>query len=290
MNSMTGFGVARGKVGRSQVLVEARSVNHRFCEVSLRFPGRFASLEPETTRLVRQKFARGKFDLYLREEVTTWEEEEIGQAKKAYQVLKRVQRELGLRGEMTLSDLLTFRQFFTQPVHSPHVDMDQIRPGVLDLFEKALKGLQDMRSREGGRLQKWFLQKGQGLFRLLQLIENHSTQQGKHYRHRLEKRLRGVGASRIHVEEEKLLQEAAMVAERSDVTEEIVRLRSHLAEFRRLLGQKEPLGRKLDFLAQEMGREINTIGSKCQGVRLAHQVIEFKSELERLREQVQNIE
>ncbi len=290
MNSMTGFGVARGRIGRSEVLVEARSVNHRFCEVNLRFPGRFASLEPEATRIVRQKFARGKFDLFLREEAATWEDQEIGQARKAHHILKKIRKELGLRGEITLSDLLTFRQLIG-PAGSPGgAEMEAVRRGALGLLESALKGLEAMRVREGRRLEKWFVQKMRELLRLLQLLENHSRQQGQNYRRRLEQRLRDASSAKIHVEEEKLIQEVAVVAERSDVTEEIVRLKSHLEECQRLLGQKEPLGRKMDFLAQEMGREINTIGSKSQGVKLAHLVIEFKSELERVREQIQNIE
>ncbi|MBI3541044.1 MAG: DUF1732 domain-containing protein [Deltaproteobacteria bacterium] len=229
MHSMTGFGVARGKVGRAHIVIEARSVNHRFCEVSLRFPGRFASLEPEVVRRVRERFSRGKFDLFLREEAVGREEEELLLAKRSHHLLQRIQKELGLSG---------------------------------------------------------FVKEQKKLLRLLTQIEKHSSSRGHEYRLRLKKRMRMTGP----VDEQRITQEAAIAAERADVTEETVRLRSHLEEFERLFRLKEPVGRKFDFLVQEMGREVNTIGSKAQGVRVTHEVIEFKSELERTREQIQNIE
>jgi uncharacterized protein (TIGR00255 family) len=281
---MTGFGVARGKVGNAHFLVEARSVNHRFCEVNLRFPGRFASLEPEVTRLIRQSFSRGKFDLFLREEAIAKEREEVLLAKRAYQILKKIRREIGLQGVISFSDLLAFRQFFF--AHANQDDIERIRRPLLALVGRALDGLSAMREREGRRLERWLDQRAKRLVRLLASIEKQALRRGKDYRRRLEEKMRGVGT----VEEERLMREVALVAEKADVTEEIVRLRSHLKEFERGLRGKGPVGRKFDFLAQEMGREINTIGSKAQGVRLAHEVIEFKSELERVREQIQNIE
>jgi uncharacterized protein (TIGR00255 family) len=290
MKSMTGFGIARGKVGRSHILVETRSVNHRFCEVNLRFPGRFASLEPEVTRLIRQLFARGKFDLFLREEATTREDEEVTLAKKSYQLLKKIRNEVGIKDEISLAELLSFRQIFSP--QGSHDKFETMHGPMLKMVRKALSGLEQMREREGARLRKWFQLKNRQLLKILTVIEKNSHRRGKDYRHRLERKLKGVGGGveKGGAQEERVIQEAAMMAERSDVTEEIVRLRSHLQEFEKLLSSKEPLGRKLDFLAQEMGREINTIGSKSQGVELAHQVIEFKSEMERVREQVQNIE
>lgn len=282
MYSMTGFGVARGKIGVFDILVEARSVNHRFCEVNPRFPGRFAGLEPEVTRRVRQKFSRGKFDIFLREEAIESDEEEIDLAKKSYRILKKIQDILDLQGEVQLGDVLAFREIF-RPSHD---DVEKLHPPLLKLIDQAMEGLQQMREREGARLVRWFAGRAKRLIQILNMIERDAVQVGKVYRQRLEKRLRGSGT----IDEQRLIQETALIAERADVTEEIVRLGSHLKEFGRYIGQKEPVGRKIDFLAQEMGREINTIGSKCQGVRITHQVIEFKSELERIKEQIQNVE
>lgn len=284
MKSMTGFGIARGKVGSSDILIEARSVNHRFCEVSPRFPGRFASLEPEVTRRVRQRFARGKFDLFLREEIIERDREEIALARKSHHVLKKIQKELGLKGEASLSDVLNFREilFF----HTSHDEVEKMYPALMRLVETALTGLERMREREGSRLQKWFEGRAKRLLTLLAAIEGNALKAGKSYRQRLEKRMKNSG----NIDKQRLIQESAMMAERADVMEEIVRLRSHMKEFGRFIREKESVGRKIDFLAQEMGREINTIGSKSQGVRIAHQVVEFKSELERIKEQIQNVE
>lgn len=287
MNSMTGFGVARGRVGRSHIVVEARSLNHRFCEVNLRFPGRYAILEPEVTRLIRQKFSRGKFDLFLKEEMIESEDREISLARKAHKILKRVQKELQLKGDIRLSDVVAFREVFVS--QSPREDADLLKGPLLRFIQKSLGGLSLMRSREGARLQKWFLARAAALEKLLGRIEKHALSRGSDYRKRLERRLKKMG-SPVPIEDGRLVQEAALMAERADVIEEIVRLRSHLHEFKRFLRESGPIGRKMDFLAQEMGREINTIGSKSQGVLLSHKVIEFKSDLERIKEQIQNIE
>ncbi len=284
MKSMTGFGVARGKVGRSRLLVEARSVNHRFCEVTVRFPGRFSRFEPEASQLVRETFARGKFDLFLREESTDREDREVVLARRAAQVLRRIQKELGLQGPLSLAEILAGREVLS----STDLDepSDRLRPSMLGLVRRSLDNLDKMRVREGGRIRRWLSLKARRLERLLRTIKKHSARRGADYRKRIERKWKSIGP----IEEGRLLQEAALMQERADVTEEIVRLGSHLKEFERFLGHRESVGRKFDFLTQEMGREINTIGSKSQGVQIARQVIEFKSELERIKEQVQNIE
>jgi len=281
---MTGFGVAQGKVGRFRLVVEARSVNHRFCEVSFRSPGRFAIFDPEVARRVRERFVRGKFELFLREESVDREQAEIELAKRSYRVLKRLQKELGIAGPVSIADILTCREIFF--AHAGSEDIEALRKPLLALLDRSLDSLRTMRSREGVRLRKWFEGRARHLFKLLQVIEKEALKRGDNYRKKLEERYKGRGT----MEEGRVLQETAIMAERADVTEEVVRLRSHLQEFERFTRLNEPIGRKFDFLAQEMGREINTIGSKSQGVKLAHQVIEFKSELERIREQIQNVE
>jgi uncharacterized protein (TIGR00255 family) len=233
---------------------------------------------------VRERFSRGKFELFLREESVDREQAEIELAKRAFRVLKRLQKELGIGGAVSISDILTCREILF--AHAGSEDIESLRKPLLNLLDRALDGLKSMRSREGVRLQKWLQGRARHLIRLLQFIEKEALKRGDNYRRKLEERYKGPGT----MEEGRVLQEAAIMAERADVTEEIVRLRSHLQEFERFTRLGEPIGRKFDFLAQEMGREINTIGSKSQGVKLAHQVIEFKSELERIREQIQNVE
>jgi len=281
---MTGFGIARGKIGRSHIVVEARSVNHRYCEVNLRCPTRFAILEAELMRRIRERFSRGKFDLFIKEEGTDREAAEVELAKRTYRVLKRIHAELKLKGDITASDVVKSREIFF--AHNAHEDSESMRKPILQLFEKAFDGLERMRASEGNSLHRWLQTRLQGLTRLLSSIEKAALKRSGEYRHRLESKWKATGL----IEEQRVLQESAVMAERADVTEEVVRLRSHLKEFDRYAKQSQAMGRKFDFLAQEMGREINTIGSKSQGVRISHQVIEFKSELERIREQIQNVE
>lgn len=287
MDSMTGFGIARGKVGRAHLVVEARSVNHRFCEISLKGLGAFSLFEPDIARLVRSHFSRGKFDLFIRSEQAEKVDKEIDLAKKSHQILKRIQAELGLKGPISLSDVLSFRGILF--AHPPQEETEPLRKPFSDLCWKALSGLKAMRATEGKRLRQWFEGRERHMGRLLNAIEKESGKRGHQYRRRLEQKF-GASQGQKPLEEGRVIQEAALMAERADVTEEIVRLRSHLKEMGRLIALKEPTGRKLDFLAQEMGREINTIGSKSQGVKLTHQVVAFKSDLERIREQVQNVE
>ncbi len=281
MNSMTGFGVARAKVGKTHLLVEVRSLNHRFCEVNLRFPGRYASLEPEVARRVRQRFSRGKFDIFLKEESVERVKEEVVLARKSYQVLKTIQKDLRLKTDITLSDILSFREILFSQFSSENVDA--LHPSLLKLIDGALSGLEKMRRREGERLQKWFVSRNKVLLKMLQGLQRLAKQTEKKHRQKVSYRMKS------GPDGERSLQET-MITDKSDVTEEIVRLKSHLEEFGRFALEKGPVGRKVDFLAQEMGREINTVGSKSHGVKIAHLVIEFKSELERIKEQIQNVE
>lgn len=284
MNSMTGFGVARGQVKRSHVVMEVRSVNHRFCDISFRAPGRYLLFEPDMARLIRGRFSRGKFDIFLKEESVNKEDIDIILAKKSFEALTKIQKEIGLKDPITLADVISYRQ--TLVLQLPQDDTETIRKPLLVLFQVALDGLQKMREQEGESLQKWFQSRTQYLLKLAASLEKQALKRAEEYRKRLHKKWKGS----VVIEEARVVQEAAIMAERADVTEEIVRLKSHLQEFEKMMQQKKSNGRKLDFLAQEMGREINTIGSKSQGVRIAHQVIEFKSELERIREQIQNVE
>ncbi len=285
MHSMTGFGIARGKVGRSHLVVEARSVNHRFCEISLKGLGSFSLFEPDVARLVRGQFSRGKFDLFVRSEQAEKEDKEIDLAKRSHQILKKIQAQLGIKGPISLAEVLAFRGILF--AHAPQEDAETLRRPFADLCAKAMQGLKSMRAAEGKRLYKWFEGRERHMGKLIDAIEKESAKRSHQYRQRLERKFQ---SSQKPLEEGRMIQEAALMAERADVMEEIVRLRSHLKELGRLIRLTEPTGRKLDFLAQEMGREINTIGSKSQGVKLTHQVVEFKTDLERIREQVQNVE
>ncbi|MBI2981832.1 MAG: YicC family protein [Deltaproteobacteria bacterium] len=277
MHSMTGHGSSRGKVGFSHIKVEIRSVNHRFLETSVRLPGRLALLEQEVAGAIRKRFSRGKFDVFIKEETADRDRMEKEMAKRCYQLLLQIQKELGLQGKIGLSEILTFRTLYTQQPLSQE-DQGDLRRKLSTVVGQALIGLERMRVREGKNLVRWFHGRLVHLTGLVRQLEKdaHRTQQEQ------EKRL----ADRMNL----AVGEAASIAQRSDVTEEIVRLRSHLHQFEETLRSKEPVGRKLDFLAQEILREINTIGSKIQGAAAIHRVIAFKAEVEKIREQIQNVE
>lgn len=277
---MTGFGSARGQMDDSRLFVEVRSVNHRYLEVNQRFPHRLSSLEGDVSRQVRSRFARGKFDLFVKE--TSRDHHEVVLAKESFALLQQIRKTLKIKQEISISDLLAFREIYGTR-HSQD-NLDQLKGPLLRLTLQALARLDQMRGREGVRLQRWFRQRLKHLERLLGRIESQVRGVLRHNQRRLESRRKDQAA------EGDLVQEMGAMTDRMDVTEEIVRLRSHLREFMRILNTGGPVGRKLDFLAQEIGREINTIGSKSQGVKLSHQVVDFKSELEKIREQVQNIE
>lgn len=279
---MTGFGSSRGRAGEVELFVEARSVNHRYLEVNCRFPHRFASWEGEVTKLVRQLFQRGKFDLFVREGAK--ENQEVALARESYRILAQIRKTLRLKQEISIGDLLDFREIYYSRYARDH--LDKLKGPFLVLMRGSLKKLDQMRHREGGHLGKWFRSRLTHLHRLLNSIEREMKLTVAHHKQKAEQKMKALGVEG----QERFVQEAGILSDKGDVTEEIVRLRSHMKEFLRVVQSAGTIGRKLDFLAQEMGREINTIGSKSQGVRLTHQVVDFKSELEKIREQVQNIE
>lgn len=267
MKSMTGYGAARGRAGRSPIAVEARSVNHRFCEANVRMPGRLAFLEHEITALVRKNFERGKFDLFIREEPAGADQVELHQAEHCLRLLKKIHKTLRLLGPIGLQELLSFWQIYGSRHPADEADLSRVRSPLLKIVREALKKLGRMRLREGIHLKKWFEGRLRRLVELLRLL-------GGEVRREAQQRQEG----------------AESWPQRSDVTEEMVRLESHVSQFRRTVRQRGPSGRRMDFLAQEMVREINTLGSKVVGLKATHHVVDFKTELEKIREQIQNIE
>ncbi len=288
---MTGFGTAR-IVERDRLFVcEVRSVNHKYCDVRSRLPKELLAFENPAQTLVRARVARGRVDLSIElqpaPDAASRPEIDEPLARAYYAGISELARKLGI-------------------VEGPGIDLIAGLPGVvrapdrtIDVpsFEEALNGvlsaaldeLDAMRRREGGALSA-------ELGRLLESVEagvdgiaRETPEANKQRKDRLEDRLRElqIGSS---VDPIRLAQEVAILADKSDVTEEVTRLRSHVEQFRRLLSAPEPVGRKLDFLLQEMHRETNTIGSKSGSVALSHLVVDLKSALERMREQVQNVE
>ena len=290
IRSMTGFGSAAGLHAGRMVTVEVKSVNNRFREVVGRLPKVCAPLEEAGKKLVAARLERGRVDLWAqlddREARRSTLKVNFDLAREAAECLNDLRARLDLAGPVTLDHLLPLG-VVTQEEPAP--DLEELWAALKPLVEEALTALVVMREAEGHSL-------GLDLSRRLAALAgfNHRVRElaagaPEALLARLQNRLTELGAG-IRVEPARLAQEAALLAERADITEELVRLDSHLARFARIMEGGEPAGRRLDFLLQEMGREVNTMGSKTQDLAVTGLVLDMKAELEKLREQVQNIE
>ena len=291
LHSMTGFGAAHRHHGTRLLSVELRSVNHRYCDVRFNLPRDLESMAPELEPLVRQRIRRGRVDVavvvaFLSDAVVepTIDVTRALGYRRAYQQLAT---ELELPFEVSLTTLAQSSGVMRPPEAKldPADDLDLLRRAVTE----AIDALLDMRKSEGAQLSKMLGQHLAEVARLRGQIVELVPAAVAERQAKLRKRIDELLGDRT-LDEARLVQEVAVLAERADVTEETERLDSHIAQFARLLAETDAVGRKMDFLIQEMNREANTIGSKCNHASVAHLVVDLKAELERLREQVQNVE
>ncbi len=286
--SMTGFGRARITAGAFAVTVEVASVNRRQLDIRLDLPRSLAALEPELLRHIRNVVSRGNVVCSVRLEGAAtgrgggWVD--TAAAADCLSALRKAARALNLKEDFDASILLNMPGVIRD---APNWQPDDVRPQVQQALKRALAGHAAMRLREGRAMAADINKRLLAVSRRLLRIERRAPAVALRHRKSLLRRINEAG---VACPEDKLLREAVIYAERSDVTEEIVRLRSHLAQAATALKAKEPTGRSLDFLLQEMLREINTIGAKGNDAIIAREVVFVKSELERVREQVQNIE
>ncbi len=288
---MTGYG--RGEAAKKgiTVAVELRSVNSRFLELTTRLPRSLSLRENEVKEIVRKKISRGKVNLLI-----TVEREKSGQlplainataAREYYKLLNQLRKSVKIKESVKLEHLLRFSEVLEQPVlDGPDEDEWAVTQAALD---KALDDLAQMRRNEGSELNKDFRARIATIEQTLSRIEILSKEQVPAERARLRERIQLL-LEKETIDEGRLEMELAMMADRLDVTEECVRFNSHNKFFIEALDGKEPAGRKLNFLIQEMNREANTIGSKSSASEIAHLVVSVKEELEKIREQLQNIE
>jgi uncharacterized protein (TIGR00255 family) len=288
---MTGFG--RGETtarGRSYT-VEVQSVNHRFLEVRCRLPKRLASLEPRLQRAVQQQFARGHFEMSVQEKDlegrTRSLRVDLPLARQYVTLLRELQDQMGLPGQVTLEMVANQRELIS--VEESEENLEGVWADLEPAVVGALDGLAAMRNQEGAALTSALQARVHELESVLCRVAGRSADLITLHRNRLRERLSDLLDGR-QMDPLRLEQEVALLAERGDVTEECDRLASHLTQFQETLDQAGPQGRRLDFLLQEMNREVNTIGSKAADASLAQDVVEMKSAIERLREQVQNLE
>lgn len=290
MNSMTGYGRATGPLGNSTLTVQVHSVNRKTLDLSLSLPSEWETLESALTDLVRQAASRGK--IHLTVELTgptasnspTWDDIAIHQTldRLAALALAR-QTPFTPSPELLWQVTLAHRKAFSAP------DADSSREAVLAVATEALRTFTIMRAREGQALLLDFLARLETLSQHLAAIAGRAPLVPAQYRDTLYRRLRDADLA-LDLTDERVLKEIALFADRCDITEELTRLRSHLDQFKTLLNSHAEIGRKAEFILQEIGREVHTIGSKANDLSLSQHVIELKNELERIREQIANIE
>lgn len=291
MNSMTGYGRSRQVLDGREITVEIRSVNHRYLEYSARIPRMYGYLEEKLKTFLQSSVSRGKVEVTVSIQNLTGGDTvvQINQAlAKGYLDAMRNQAEtLGLQDDLTLSTLTRFNDVFT--LQKLEEDQQVIWNGVEQVAKQALDQFLEMRRREGDRLKQDITQKLAVLAEHVVAVEEQSPKTVAAYRQRLLQKMEELLADRC-IDQQRILMEAGLYAEKIAVDEETVRLKSHLDQFAQMMEQAGPVGRKLDFLVQEINRETNTIGSKAQDLAVTRRVVEMKSEIEKIREQIQNIE
>jgi len=291
MKSMTGFGKRESLCQDTMIGVEVRAVNHRFCEISVRLPKLVSDMELSLKEVVKQVCARGRVDVTVTlngaGSTARTVQMDRGVAKRYYQALQALQKEFHLGGTIDVSVLAGFRDIFS--LQEEPVSVEGLSKMILGLTRQALQDLEKMRHKEGVALKRDLTARIQRMAGRVKAVESQVPLAVQGYAERLRVRVTKL-LSGESVNMDRIAQEAVLFAEKSDVTEEVTRLASHFSQFRAALKEKEPVGKRLDFLLQEMGREVNTIGSKANDADISKHVVELKSELEKVREQVQNVE
>lgn len=291
IHSMTGYGRAVETRNGREITVEIRSVNNRFLDCAVKLPRAFSYAEDAVKQKVKESVSRGKVDVFIG--VNTVESENVRislnrPVLEGYlEALKTIAQDYGVRDDVSATSLSRFPEVFT--VEKPEEDEARNTADVVSVAEEALAAYNAMRAREGAALAADLRHHAAVVLSYVERVEARSPVTVAEYRARLENKLREVLESTT-VDESRILTEAAIFADKVAVDEETVRLRSHLAQLEELLTAGGAIGRKLDFLLQEMNREANTIGSKGNDLEQAHNVVEIKAELEKIREQIQNIE
>jgi uncharacterized protein (TIGR00255 family) len=291
VRSMTGYGIGQKVISLGRVTAEARSNNHRYLDISLKLPKKLSPFEARIREMVKAHFSRGRFDISV--EIDSGErgqyklEPNIEAAQMYVHALETLKSKLDLAGEVTLDLVSRAKDVIT--AKEAEEDIDPIWEEVSGVLLSCLEALKAMREREGRNLTLDLEGRLERIVRHMEEVRNRSPSIVEGYRKRLSERLSEMTEG-MEIDRWRLHQEVAYLAERSDITEEVVRIESHLRQFGQMVEVEEPLGRKMDFLVQEIHREVNTISAKANDVVVSQKVVEIKAELERMREQIQNIE
>ena len=291
IKSMTGYGRAVETVNGREFTVELRSVNNRYLDCTVKMPRSLSFAEEAVKQAVKAAVSRGKVDVYISVKSETADDTKITLNTAVLEgylaAMRQMVTDFGVKDDISVSAVSRLPEVFS--VEKPEVDEEQLKADLLSVVSKALAGYNAMRETEGKALDADLRSRGNTILELVTNVEAGNGQTVIDYRTRLENKLKEVLAN-TSIDESRILTEAAIFADKVAVDEETVRLRSHLEQMNTMLTGGGAVGRKLDFLLQEMNREANTIGSKCTDVKLARIVVDIKAELEKIREQTQNIE
>lgn len=293
IKSMTGFGRCEAEINGREITVEIKSVNHRYFEFSCRTPRGYGFLDDKLKSYVNSRVSRGKIDMFVTVGANDEAPSEVTvnhQLVSGYlNAMKEISDTYGVENDITVVSLSRFPDVFT--VHKPAEDEEQITNDVLSVARTALDSFITMRETEGEKMKADILSRANTILSIVGEIDERSPQTVAEYEERLLDRIKQTLEDyEVEIDEQRVLTEVAVFSDKVAVAEETVRLRSHFAQLEKFLEYDEPVGRKIDFIIQEMNREANTIGSKVQDAVLAHKVVDIKSEIEKIREQVQNIE
>jgi len=288
MRSMTGFGAGDAPIGGGQLSLELRALNHRFVDVRVRLPPELGDQASFVEQLVRERLERGRVDVSVRLSGAALPPARfsVDRARALHATLSGLKDELAPGSELTFSTLASFAPLLLEPA----ADVEDVRRALTTALKRACEELGRMRATEGAELARELGERLAAARKLAQSIRERSGELVEHQRARLKERLERLLAGVAPLDATRLESEVALMADRADITEELARLDSHFQQFGALLGADGPVGRQLDFLLQEIARELNTTGAKSQDAPVAQLVVKTKVEVERMREQVQNVE
>ena len=291
IRSMTGYGRSQDTNNGYSVIVEIKSVNHRFFEYSSRLPRGYGFIDDKLKAYMQQRISRGKVDVFVQIHTVETVGSEVvvdhGLAEGYLNALKALSERYELRDDVSATVLSRYPDVLT--VRQAEMDEDAVWTAVQPVLDAALARFVEMRRVEGARMREDVLSRAHTIRQAVAVVEQHSPETVRVHMEKVENRIREL-LNGVPVDEARLLNEAAIFADKVAVAEETVRLNSHLDQLEQLLNSDEAVGRKLDFLVQEINRETNTIGSKCSDLNLTRIVVDIKAEIEKIREQIQNIE
>jgi len=291
IKSMTGYGGAKGTFGKLEISVEIKSVNNRYLDCSVKIPRVYIAFEEPLKSLVSKNISRGKVDVFVSLDSSNADDVEIKLnrtlAESYITTLREMAEEYGLTGDISAIELTRFSDVLR--AEKKEADTDRLCADIASVLEEALLGFEQMRIREGEKLRDDIASRLVAIEKLSAMVEEISPRSVLEYKKKLETRMLETLQS-TNIDEARILTEAAVFADRVAINEETVRLGSHIAQLRDMLNSTEPIGRKIDFLVQEFNREANTIGSKGNDAEMSRVVVDMKAEIEKIREQAQNIE